>query len=255
MSKRYVSSSARMLYQVFIQPSQPSTRTLRTPTAAVATFPKPSTTPFLIHRRTYAWRKAKAEPEKAHYIVDEKIGSRLINLIGHDGTFHREQRLDVVLRGMDRVTHNLVMLQPGSNAELPTCKILTKGEVREMELDKRGEKTKKQVDDLSKTIELNWTVGDHDLEHWMNRLVRFLEEGRRVEIGFGPKKRARKAEIEECENLVAKVKETLGSVNAVEWAAPEGRLGGIYTLFVDPSHEVKERLKALKKEARHGGEE
>ncbi|KKY27799.1 putative translation initiation factor [Diplodia seriata] len=253
---RHISATAQALFRVFIQPTiavAPTTTpraasSLLRPSAAPAIF-IPALSPHS-QRRTAAKYRPPVERTTPY---DEEIASIYVNVVDEEGVFRPGERLTHVLAAMDRVTNHLVQLSPpleGSEHPFPVCKVVSKSALREEERAKARLRTRKTIDDLTKTIELNWAVSANDLQHWLKRLKEFLEEGRRVEVVMGPKKRGRKATPEEAEHVLQSVKETVAEVaGAKERTAPEGELGAIMTLFYDgPKEGLKERQKQIQEE-------
>lgn len=137
-----------------------------------------------------------------------------------------------VLNSLDLKTHRLVQL---SNADVPVCKIVSKKE--EYAADKRKKEQQKEVRAAAakersvKTLELNWAIDGNDLAHRLEKVKVFLEEGRKVEIVLAAKKRGRKASREECEGVLARIRELVAGVKGVKEAKPlEGVLGGFATM-------------------------
>lgn len=85
-----------------------------------------------------------------------------------------------------------------------------------------------------KTLELNWAIDAHDLEHRLNTMKGFLRKGYRVDVLLIGKRKKRKAEPEEAQQTLRRVKEAVGEVEgAKEWKAMDGKVGGMMKLFVE----------------------
>lgn len=85
-----------------------------------------------------------------------------------------------------------------------------------------------------KTLELNWAIDGHDLEHRLNTMKGFLRKGFRVDVLLVGKRKKRKAEPEEAERTLRTVKEAIAEVEgAKEWKAQDGKVGGMMKLFVE----------------------
>ncbi|KAF2140757.1 uncharacterized protein K452DRAFT_288844 [Aplosporella prunicola CBS 121167] len=259
MRARHLSTTAQALYRVFVQPSLSVPARLPVcarPFPAIAAVARCS--PAQI-RTAVSVANVKQQLEEERPPYNDEIESDMINIVEEDGTFRPNLWRDDVLRRMNRTTHHLVQVgAEGQNSKYPnpTCKVLSKIFLRQQDnekLEKLKKKTK-SVEDLSKTIELNWGVSDHDLSHWMKRLVEFLEEGRRVTIVLGPKKRARKASQEEAEAALAKVRATVKSVKgARERTEPIGEVGAVMTMVFDGKEKAPEEVEEMergKKEAK-----
>ena len=102
-------------------------------------------------------------------------------------------------------------------------------------LKKEAAKAKKKENlDSVKTLELNWAIDANDLGHRLKKMEDFLSEGRKVEIVLARKKQGRKATVEECEDVLRRIKETVEAVKgAKETQALEGKLGGVATLSLE----------------------
>lgn len=246
---RHISTTTQALFRVFVQPTiaaAPSTpraassllRPSTAPTAGVLF--APAFTPHNQRRTAIKYRP----PVERTTPYDEEIGSLWINLVDADGVFHPRQSIRKVLDDMDRVTNHLVQLVPaqeGAEFPFPVCKVVAKSVLREQERLKEKQRAKKTPDELAKTLELNWAASPNDLQHWLKRLKEFLQEGRRVEVVLGPKKRGRKATPEEIENVLQSVKDTVAEVpGAKERIEPEGEVGGILVLSYDGPKQPKE---------------
>ncbi|OJD30484.1 translation initiation factor if-3 [Diplodia corticola] len=235
---RQISTTAQALFRVFIQP----TVSVAPATPRAASFIRPSAAPTIFipaltpHNQRRAASKYRPPVERSKP-YDEEIGSIYINLIDEEGVFRPRQRLRTVLNDMDRIMNHLVQLDaPTEESEhpFPVCKIVAKTALREQERTKARLKAKKNPDELAKTIELNWAVSPNDLQHWMKRLKEFLQEGRRVEVAMGPKKRGRKATMAEASHVLETVRQTVAEVEgAKERIEPEGQLGAIMVLSFD----------------------
>ena len=109
-----------------------------------------------------------------------------------------------------------------------------------------------KADKNTKQLEVGWGIDDHDLRTRMKQMKGFLEEGRRVEVILGKKRKGwmgkRKVPVEEMEGLLGRIR---GSVKEVEggkeWKEMDGEMGGTLTLFFEgPS--VVAKKKEQKKE-------
>ncbi|KAF9630367.1 putative translation initiation factor protein [Lasiodiplodia theobromae] len=253
---RHISTTTQALFRVFVQPTIAAAPS--TPRAASSLI-RPSTAPtagvlfapaFAPHNQRRTAIKYRAPVERTTP-YDEEIGSRWINLVDADGVFHPRQSIRKVLDDMDRITNHLVQVVPAQkDAEFPfpVCKVVAKNVLREQERQKEKQRAKKTPDELGKTLELNWAASPNDLQHWLKRLKEFLQEGRRVEVVLGPKKRGRKATPEEIENVLQSVKDTVAEVpGAKERIEPEGEVGGILMLSYDGPKQPKEEKKKEEK--------
>ena len=162
---------------------------------------------------------------------DEGIESPIIHLVGSNKEFLRNQRRDDVLQQLDRGQYYVVQIVPsipGSGVP-PTCKIISKEEIANSA--KARVKKKKKVESF-KEIQLNWAIGNHDLDHRLQRIKDFLHEGRSVDVMLAAKKRGKRASIEEADAVLQRIKEAVASVPGSQERKPmEGRVGGLLKLF------------------------
>lgn len=248
---RQLSCTAQALFRVFVQP----TISVATPRAASRIRPQLSIAPAFVQlppqRRTAIKYRPPVERTTPY---DEEIGSRFVNLVDTKGVFQPRQRLDHILYSMDRDMDHLVQVavaEENSEHPFPTCKIVSKEQLREQDRAKEKLLTRKNIDDLAKTVEINWAVDHNDLEHWLKRLREFLDEGRRVEVVLGPKKRGRKASMEEAQAVLDRVNETVESVQGAKERVPaEGEVGGIMTLLLEGRSQSKEEKQKEKEKRR-----
>ncbi|KAK8162523.1 hypothetical protein IWX90DRAFT_487297 [Phyllosticta citrichinensis] len=192
------------------------------------------------------------DPRVQKSVVDEQIGSLYVNIVQDDGTFVPEQRLRDVLKDMDRISYFLLQVakaQEDHEHPYPVCRIIPKDELRNMEKEKN--RKKKTWDDLTKMVEITWSIAKHDLDNQMKRMTQFLEQGLRVEVVLGPKKRGRTATPEEIEAVHKKIKETVASIPGIkEYAEAEGEVGRVLSLFYGkPKEKVAEEQEKQKEEA------
>lgn len=230
----------RVLIQTSFQPARSTiTARLQTPTALPVTQIRTAV-------RTSLLKHGNKDPRAHLFVVDEQVGSIYINLVQDDGTFIPQQPLRDVLRDMDRISNFLLRVstaQKDHEYPYPVCRIVPKEEVRNMEREKT--KKKKTWDDLTKVVEINWSIAQNDLEHQMKRMTQFLEQGLRVEVVLGPKKRGRPATPEEIQATLAKVKETAASIpNVKEYAESEGEAGRVLSMYFSKPKELSKEKKA-----------
>ncbi|KAK3063455.1 hypothetical protein LTS18_000267, partial [Coniosporium uncinatum] len=162
MPLSHSASALQALYRVFVQPAlsqrpthpSPFQLPLRLRSAPTSHAPPhPSLT--LTQRRSF---KKRAPPSRVVRTTpyDEEIRSTYINLVAPDGTFQPSQRLSAILWTYDRKTHHLVQVKPGSPSpgtansdpdSIPTCKVVSKKELREREqqLEQSKKRQKRQL--------------------------------------------------------------------------------------------------------------
>ncbi|EKG20495.1 Translation initiation factor 3 [Macrophomina phaseolina MS6] len=254
---RYIASTAQALYRVFIQPSI-STSALRATTTS-SLRPTLPVTPSFIRLPPQRWTAVKyrpaARPESPY---DEKICSELINLVDSEGVFHPGVPLISTLQTFDRASHHLVQVDVSpedSEHPYPICKVVDKATLREQERQMAKTKTKKSAEELTKRIELNWAISANDLNHWLKRLKEFLEEGRRVEVIVGPRRRGRKATTEEARAVLDRVKEAVEEVKGAKERIPaQGQFGGIMIFHYEGLEKPKEKEEKVENHEVRGNE-
>ena len=156
---------------------------------------------------------------------DEQITAPMVQLI--DQASNRllpPERPSAILRRMDRKEYFLVQVSqeednstedgregdwPYRPRQCPQCKILTKLSVRQHERARTNPARNPQA--RVKKVELRWGMADGDLAHKLDRLKKFLGEGKKVEVWFGKKRtrqnRNRQVETGERDGLVKKVRD------------------------------------------------
>lgn len=268
MPPTHLTSTSRALYRIFIAP------TLRTPHHHVQTplFWTPAFAPTThitpagyTSIRTKTFKKDTARHALTdHYTIDRAIRADYVNFVDTEGTFHPSVPLMDVLQRLNRTTEYLVqMTEPKVDEfgnldpeDVPTCKIVTKMALREqharkLELMRRQAKGQ-GAGPAAKSLELNWAIAGGDLKHRLGKLRGFLEEGRKVEVMLGPKKRGRAATEEEVREVMRSLEEVLEEVKGSKEVKREGAVGGVLMLTyegkkVEGGGEVKENLGAPRK--------
>jgi translation initiation factor IF-3 len=266
MPPTHISGTSRALYRVFIAP------TLRTPTSipllwapAFASHPSyPSSPPSLTSHttiRTKVYKKDVARHALTdHYVLDSAIRSNRINFVDDQGNFHPNMPLADALFKVNKTTHYLMQVTPGSVDEygnqdpndLPTCRTITKMALREQH-QKKLDTARRQAKGLGvgptpKHLELNWAIGGGDLKHRLGKLQEFLLEGRKVEVMLAPKKGGRQGTEEEANKLVKAVTETALECRGTKEVKSEGDVGGVLTLTFEGGKEELKKKKAEKEE-------
>lgn len=77
------------------------------------------------------------------------------------------------------------------------------------EKERAKEAKKKHPGKIVKILELNWAIDNNDLAHRIGKMKEFLGKGFRVEITISPKRKGKKATVEEKEELLAKLREAV----------------------------------------------
>lgn len=164
------------------------------------------------------------------YIKDEDIEASQVQVVQPDGKLGPVQYLNFTLHGLNRDEEHLV--QVGKIDDDPTgpiavVKVYQKAELMKQKLEKAklAREQKKAVRDKApKQIELNWAIGQHDLELKLGQLESFLEKGKTVEVILAPKKKQRRATREEGEAVLDQIREKLVQVGGKEVRPMEGEV-------------------------------
>lgn len=201
---------------------------------------------------------ATRQPEKRTQLWDEEIRARHITVVDPETKSLLPPRpLRQALASIDRKTHRLVCVSPPPKPSedfrnwVPTCRIVSKKEQYEQDKQKQKQRVaaKKNSADNVKTLELNWAIDSNDLGHKLKRVEEFLGQGRKVEVVLAKKKGGKKANLEECESVVARIVETAEGVEgAKQLKKMEGKLGGVATLFFEGPKKVAEKVVEKEKE-------
>ncbi|KAJ4376303.1 hypothetical protein N0V83_001586 [Neocucurbitaria cava] len=258
----HISGTSRALYRVFVAPNLRATTSiplLYAPAFAPSQYNSPNQTPSLLPRTCIREKKYTKDTRRHalsdYYVIDTAIEADAINLVDEDGKFHTDVPLDEALASFNKVTHHLVQVTPGKvdelgradPANLPTCRILTKMDLRaqhQRKLETLRRQAKGQTTGPSpKSLELNWAIAGGDLKHRLERLKEFLREGRKVEILLGPKKRGKKATEDEARGVMKAVKEAVGECKGANEVKSEGSVGGVMTVVYE-GRKIEEKKEA-----------
>ncbi len=135
---------------------------------------------------------------------DEAIGALEIQVVGPDDALQPPTSLRDSLASIDRSTQSLIQVgekihprfadapgpdegQKDNRPKIPVCKVVDKSSHQQAQISKL--KPKKTVSISTKEIELNWNIAPHDLDHRLRRMTEFLNDGRKVEVVFGKKRK------------------------------------------------------------------
>lgn len=180
-------------------------------------------------------------PEQRNQKWDDEIIARVITLVDLETNRLSQPRTRFdILNNLDRKTHRLIQLSPDDPEDpnfVPVCKVVSKKESYEQ--DKRRKQQAKEAKQASgkgsttKTLELNWAIDGNDLQHRLDRMREFLQEGRKVEIVLASKKKGRKASKEDCAGVLKAIQDAVNGVQgAKETKKMEGPVGGFATMMV-----------------------
>lgn len=250
MNTRHATTAAQALYHVFVAPALSKTQPQHILTSSPIRISSHhhQLRSFSHHPSRHAKTRA---PEQRTQKWDNEIASPLIYLVDPTTNQIRDPETGALpdpitrfdaLNSLDPKTHRLIQLSPDepSNPDfIPVCKIVGKKETYDAEKRKsRAAKEAKKVAAKTsemgmKTVELNWAIDRNDLGHRLEKMKGFLMEGRRVEVVLASKKRGRKASLEECERVLERLRDCVGSVEgARETEGMQGKIGGFATLVL-----------------------
>ncbi|MCJ1388172.1 hypothetical protein MMC18_001017 [Xylographa bjoerkii] len=173
---------------------------------------------------------------------DEAIRSMTIRIVSADNKLQELSYLPDILASIDRKTHFIQQVSPADDPKfpIPVCKIIDKKENRDQEKARAKAVKSSQQAAKAKKLELSWGIGKHDLEHRMNKVREFLEDGRRVEIVVGASRRkgqakkAAKIEAQEAAETFKTIRDAVASIGDVtEWRPMDGTVGAMVTLYLE----------------------
>lgn len=241
-------SAAAALRRVFIPPAERRLLSQLRPQLRPSTLTKPTTTTLLQHR-SYASALPRDEQIAKHNFP-------FVHLVDETGKLSPPQRVADILASLDRKTQSLHTValppprlrsrweQPPEAApssedgpgravpEIPVCKIINK--VAAVKAVKAAKKKPANPSQTVKTLELNWAIDPHDLEHRLKRMREFLEKGYRVDVVLIGKRKKRKASPEEAAETLRRIREGAEEVEgAKEWKGMEGKVGGQVTVYLE----------------------
>ncbi len=163
---------------------------------------------------------------------DSNIRAFTIQVVGEDNALEPPQPLRRVLESFDRKLYTLVQVSPPEEGKIPVCRIFEKKALREAERAKA--KAQKDPASLVKQLALNWAIGPNDLGHRLNKMVEFLEQGKRVEVILEGKKRGRKAAEEQALEVLRRIRSRVDELDgATEWKAMVGKVPEQVTLYFE----------------------
>ena len=219
-----------------------------------------------IHRRYATFHprsQISPQPQNAGPPRDDAIGSPQlqIQVVTPDGSLRLPCTLRDALASIDRKLDFLVHVgekihpqyinqlgpnegQQDTRPRIPVCKIVSKAQFRLAEATKL--KPKKATSVSTKEVEVHWNMAPNDLNHRLERLKDFLDQGRRVEVVFGKKKRKgwkdkKDATNEEAKRLLKQIRDKAGEVDgAKEWKEMEGQVGAEMIMYFEAKREKPE---------------
>ena len=188
-------------------------------------------------------RLATAPPptQRRHYAVqlkgprDDKITARTVKLLDVDGKYVGDKSLREVLQSYDPETHTLVNLTP--QLELPTCRLFAKDalkqeESKQYQLKRSKNKQSGNPAQVTKELQVRWTVTRHDLEHKLEPGLAALRKGNRLDLAIGTRTRRGAKTVPEVEKQ-ALLEVITGACDALgkEWKPRQGDLQQGITIY------------------------
>ncbi|RMZ70424.1 translation initiation factor IF3 [Pyrenophora seminiperda CCB06] len=250
MPPSHISGTSRALYRVFIAPTLRSATSVPllyapafapSPSAPTSLAASPSNLTPRTCIRTIKYTKTTRHALSDHYVMDTAIESYYINLVTETGEFHLEVPLDDALASFDRATHHLVEVSPGKVDEFgrpdpahpPTCKIISKINLRAQHQVKLELMRKQEKGDALKIVEINWAIAQGDMGHRLEKIRKFLKQGKKVEVTLkaeGRKGSNKKATPEEAGAVLRAVRDVVAECKSTSEMKSEGEVGGLMTL-------------------------
>lgn len=172
------------------------------------------------------------------YTLNGDIPSRWVQVRAPDtNKLGSPELLTALLASIDSSTQSVMML--GSHpeqADTAVVRVVDTSSLLEEASQKaktNKEKAKAAKQGKPKQIEMNWAIGQHDLEMKLKQLEKFLAEGRTVEVLMAHKKRQRRATMEEAQETLNTLKKKVEEVGGRERSALQGHVGAQASLVVE----------------------
>jgi translation initiation factor IF-3 len=162
-------------------------------------------------------------------VKDEDIDAPLgVQMVQEDGKLGPVEQLTAILQIVKRGEEHLVQVSP-PDEQRPTAvvRIFKRADLirQKIERKKAVQKQQKSLKDRApKQMEFNWAIGPHDLDIKLGQLENFLDKGKTVEIILAAKRKQRKAEPEEGEAVLKKIRARLVSIEAREVKPMDGQV-------------------------------
>ena len=172
----------------------------------------------------------------------------IIRLVDQQGTLSNPQQRNVALQKMNRKQYFLVQVSEGEDGAPPICKKVKKEVV--FEQDRERFKPKKQDSTLLKEIEMGWKLADGDLNHKMDMLRSFLENGKKVDVTLVARRKRDMLEPEVAKPFLDKVRQRVAEVVAGFPGGREkemtGTPGKMVTITIEPPQASTTKTTTLK---------
>ncbi|KAL8970162.1 MAG: hypothetical protein Q9197_003954 [Variospora fuerteventurae] len=217
--------------------------------------------------------KRPQQPQSSGPPRDEAIAEREVQIVDPNGggPLQPLRRLRDALASIDRSLYFLVQVGekihpryadlPGpqdggqdTRPRIPVCKIVSKASFRKAEAEKS--RPRKDPAAAVKEIEINWSISQNDLHHRLKRLKEFLEQGRRVEVALGKRKRKgwmnkKGVTDEEADGILKQIRLAVEEVDgAREWREMEGQVRSTLVMYFEAKKEVAKAKKSNEEESK-----
>lgn len=177
----------------------------------------------------------------SEYTLDEAIDRRWVQTKDTvTGKLGAPQLLDVLINSIDRSTHSVVQLAAvGPIPDTAVVEVAKRSDLlvrlaQKQRIVKDHQKQLRTNKTKLKQIELNWAISENDLALKLRQMEKFLSKGSRVEVLLANKRRQRKAERDEAQATLDKVRATIQEMEGVAERGMEGQVGAQATLTVEP---------------------
>jgi translation initiation factor IF-3 len=205
--------------------------------------------------------KAAVE-EEVKPLENDEIMDLEISLVDRDERFHRRVNTKEVLWGLNRAEEKLVVVKTarkGDARSMTVCKIYALEQLVEKE---RRRKSTAAVRDkgekMAKELGMNWTVGPADLELKCKQMIKFLGEGRKVDVTVTRKFKKRVPDMtnDELQSVLDRIRDTaMGVKGTREYTEPIGQLAHTMLMhFEGPNGGLKEEMEGVGAEGLPGPE-
>lgn len=152
------------------------------------------------------------------FVLNDQIGTDVVQVKQEDGTILEPQRLDLLLRRIDQGSQVVRQLAArGPQADAALVEITTKDTLIRIALAKEKQVREAQKSQRAlkpKQIELNWAIGENDLNLKLKSMEEFLEKGKKVEIMLASKRQSRRATPDEAQQLLESIRERVVDLGA-----------------------------------------
>lgn len=128
------------------------------------------------------------------------------------------------LQSFDRENNFLLKVADATIDRATVCRIVNKAEFREQQRAMQKSKSKSSEGAVTKQIELNWAIDEHDLSHRLKQMESFLNKGKKVHLLLMRKKRKKAATPDQAQALLDTVKKRIIDIGATQVKPARGTL-------------------------------